>query len=170
MEVNMTLYEQWNELIGGQSDDTFDAFWETYSSTEKKIYKDILSQYKDIPQASFKEMTEKYQADPVIFMGFLDGINSSLKAPLALETFDETSEVKLDIIFETLFYNMFVANADYLYNLEEWEAILSEEERQEIHTKYRRSRTLVKEKKIGRNEPCPCGSGKKYKQCCGKNV
>jgi len=24
--------------------------------------------------------------------------------------------------------------------------------------------------KVGRNEPCPCGSGKKYKQCCGKNV
>ncbi len=23
--------------------------------------------------------------------------------------------------------------------------------------------------KVGRNEPCPCGSGKKYKQCCGKN-
>ncbi len=26
------------------------------------------------------------------------------------------------------------------------------------------------EKKVGRNEPCPCGSGKKYKNCCGKNV
>ena len=26
--------------------------------------------------------------------------------------------------------------------------------------------TIVKEKKIGRNEPCPCGSGKKYKHCC----
>jgi preprotein translocase subunit SecA len=25
-------------------------------------------------------------------------------------------------------------------------------------------------KKIGRNDPCPCGSGKKYKKCCGKNV
>ena len=24
------------------------------------------------------------------------------------------------------------------------------------------------EKKVGRNEPCPCGSGKKYKNCCGK--
>ena len=22
--------------------------------------------------------------------------------------------------------------------------------------------------KIGRNDPCPCGSGKKYKKCCGK--
>jgi preprotein translocase subunit SecA len=26
-----------------------------------------------------------------------------------------------------------------------------------------------KEKKIGRNDPCPCGSGKKYKKCCGEN-
>lgn len=26
-----------------------------------------------------------------------------------------------------------------------------------------------KDKKIGRNDPCPCGSGKKYKQCCGRN-
>jgi len=25
----------------------------------------------------------------------------------------------------------------------------------------------VKKKKVGRNEPCPCGSGKKYKKCCG---
>ena len=28
--------------------------------------------------------------------------------------------------------------------------------------------TIVKEKKVGRNDPCPCGSGKKYKKCCGK--
>lgn len=27
--------------------------------------------------------------------------------------------------------------------------------------------TVVNEKKTGRNEPCPCGSGKKYKKCCG---
>ncbi|NQS99935.1 MAG: SEC-C domain-containing protein, partial [Candidatus Omnitrophica bacterium] len=26
------------------------------------------------------------------------------------------------------------------------------------------------ERKVGRNEPCPCGSGKKYKKCCGKNA
>ena len=25
-----------------------------------------------------------------------------------------------------------------------------------------------KQPKVGRNEPCPCGSGKKYKKCCGK--
>ena len=29
-------------------------------------------------------------------------------------------------------------------------------------------KTKRAEKKVGRNEPCPCGSGKKYKKCCGK--
>ncbi|MDX8336470.1 MULTISPECIES: YchJ family protein [Cetobacterium] len=28
--------------------------------------------------------------------------------------------------------------------------------------------TIVKDEKIGRNDPCTCGSGKKYKKCCGK--
>ena len=34
--------------------------------------------------------------------------------------------------------------------------------------KVAKSRTIKKDKKVGRNDPCPCGSGKKYKQCCGK--
>jgi SWIM/SEC-C metal-binding protein len=29
-------------------------------------------------------------------------------------------------------------------------------------------KTIVAEKKVGRNDPCPCGSGKKYKKCCGQ--
>ena len=33
-----------------------------------------------------------------------------------------------------------------------------------------RARTPKKSEKIGRNAPCPCGSGKKYKNCCGKNA
>ena len=33
------------------------------------------------------------------------------------------------------------------------------------------NRTVVNEEpKIGRNDPCPCGSGKKYKNCCGRNA
>jgi len=32
---------------------------------------------------------------------------------------------------------------------------------------YPKYKTIVRtEKKIGRNDPCPCGSGKKYKKCC----
>lgn len=50
------------------------------------------------------------------------------------------------------------------------EKIISEEKIKELqhafikaHTPWRRT-----EAKIGRNEPCPCGSGKKYKNCCIK--
>jgi preprotein translocase subunit SecA len=34
----------------------------------------------------------------------------------------------------------------------------------------KKQKTIVGTKKVGRNEPCPCGSGKKYKKCCGRNV
>ena len=33
---------------------------------------------------------------------------------------------------------------------------------------YRDSKTVVNTDKVGRNDSCPCGSGKKYKKCCGK--
>jgi preprotein translocase subunit SecA len=32
------------------------------------------------------------------------------------------------------------------------------------------SETVVRGAKTGRNDPCPCGSGKKYKKCCGANA
>ncbi len=32
-----------------------------------------------------------------------------------------------------------------------------------------KGKTVVREERVGRNDPCPCGSGKKYKKCCGKN-
>lgn len=33
----------------------------------------------------------------------------------------------------------------------------------------KRKPVVNKDKKVGRNDPCPCGSGKKYKYCCGMN-
>lgn len=37
----------------------------------------------------------------------------------------------------------------------------------DLETLLNPQKTVVVEKKVGRNEPCPCGSGKKYKKCCG---
>jgi preprotein translocase subunit SecA len=39
-----------------------------------------------------------------------------------------------------------------------------------LNGKGAKPKTVVKGKKIGRNDPCPCGSGKKYKKCCGKDA
>ncbi len=42
------------------------------------------------------------------------------------------------------------------------------EERKEAQGGQKKQKPIVKGKKIGRNDPCPCGSGKKYKNCCGR--
>ncbi|MBR0455217.1 MAG: SEC-C domain-containing protein [Clostridia bacterium] len=164
-----TLFKQWQTLIGNQTKETFNEFWEEYSGAETKIYSDILDHPQEKMTGTIGELAEKYDVRPVIFMGFLDGINESITKPNDLEDMDEASEVEVEIIPEKLFFNMLKADADYLYSLEQWEDILGEEKMVQIAKEYKQSRTVRRATpKIGRNDPCPCGSGKKYKHCCGR--
>lgn len=165
----MTLYEQWKELIENQTEDTFEEFWKEYSEAETKLYSDILDDPAKKIEGTLGELAAASEIRPVIYMGFLDGIDTSLKKSNDFQNFDENSQVEIEIEPETLFYNMLAAGADYLYGLPQWEDILGLDKMKEIAKKYKQSKTVVKEKKIGRNEPCPCGSGKKYKHCCGRN-
>ena len=164
----MTLFKQWTELMESQTEETFEAFWEEYSGAETKIYQHILANKDTHLAGTVKELAEKFEVREVIFMGFLDGINTSLKTANVLEEITSETAIDLDVDFEALFFNMLKAEAEYLYTLEEWDDVLSTEARIEIVKEFKRSRTVVKEKEPGRNDPCPCGSGKKYKKCCGK--
>ncbi len=163
----MSLYDQWKELLENQTDETFNAFWDKYSSGEVKIYSAVLESQNPIIQGSIKDLAEKYRVEPVIFMGFLDGINSSLKTSIEPESISEEDIMTLEVDFERLYLNMLKAKADHLYALSQWDAVLTDEKRREITKEYKKSKTLVKEKAPGRNDPCPCGSGKKFKKCCG---
>ena len=166
----MNLFEQWQDLIENQTDETFPKFWEEYSETEAKIYTDILENNTVALTGTFQSLVDKYEANPVIFMGFLDGINTSLTdGEKDLTKYDENTEITLNVDFEKLFYNMLAADADHLYGLPAWENVLSLEKIEEIVKEFKKSKTVVKDKEPGRNDPCPCGSGKKYKKCCGAN-
>ena len=165
----MSLYKDWVALMESQTEETFEAFWKEYSEAETKIYEYILEN-KDVHLAgTVKELAEKFDVRQVIFTGFLHGINTSLNAANDLDKITEDTAIDLDIDFDKLFFNMLKADADYLYTLPQWEDVLTEERRIEIVKEFKRSRTVVKEKEPGRNDPCPCGSGKKYKKCCGAN-
>lgn len=164
----MTLFKEWRSLIENQTESTFKEFWDEYSGAETRIYSRILENPDEVVSGTLGELAKRYETRPVIFMGFLDGINSSLRNELDFEAFDESSQVSLDIDPEKLYFNMLAAEADYLYSLPQWDKILTAERRQEIVKDYKKSKTVVKGKKIGRNDPCPCGSGKKYKKCCGR--
>lgn len=165
----MSLYKEWVELMEGQTDETFEDFWREYSETETEIYTNILENKNENLSGKVSDLVTKFDANPVIFMGFLDGIQTSLNNPFDLNSITEESEINLDVDFEKLFFNMLKAEAEYLYTLPQWESVLSEEKMVSIVKDYKRSKIVHKEKEPGRNDPCPCGSGKKYKKCCGAN-
>lgn len=165
----MSLYKQWTDMVveyvkarGEQ------AFWNEYMEIERTIYKEILSKHSENFTFKIKDLAEKQNTTVEFVMGFVDGINDSLKNPLDLENLTAEEEITLDVDLEKLYFNMLDAKAEYLYNLPQWEGIFSAEKRKEIQKKYRESVMVRNENKIGRNDPCPCGSGKKYKKCCGK--
>ena len=116
-----------------------------------------------------KELADKYGISLEYMVGFLDGINDSLKEPNPIETMEEDTVVSLAFDKEKLYKNMVGAGADWLYKLEAWNDIFSEEKQKELYLEQKKSGTVVKPKKIYPNDPCPCGSGKKYKKCHGKN-
>ena len=81
---------------------------------------------------------------------------------------EEDTKVSLAFDKELLYKNMVAAGADWLYELPEWEEIFDEDKRKELYREQKLSMTVVKPDKVYPNDPCPCGSGKKYKKCCGK--
>lgn len=166
----MTLLETWRKLAYETEMNQKQAqeFWGGYFQLEKGIYEQILAKPEEPVKGTVKELAEKFGVEVLIMTGFLDGINDSLKTPNPIETMDENTEVSLDYDKENLYYNMVGAKADWLYELPEWDALLDEATRKQLYKKQKMSGTVIKDKKIGRNEPCPCGSGKKYKQCCGR--
>lgn len=165
----MSLLKQWEEnAYKERTQEEYDAFWNEYLKKEKDIYEELLRNKLDTINGSVAELSEKYNISSLDFVGFISGINSSLTLPLNVEELTEASQIDAKIDFEKLLFNMHAATADWLYNLPEWENIFTEEKRKEIKTAYNKSKTVVNQEKIGRNDPCPCGSGKKYKKCCGK--
>lgn len=167
----MTLLENWRNKAYGDATDNKqkEEIWKNYFLVEKGIYEKILCNPKDVITCTVAELAAKFDTDIETITGFLDGINDSLGKPNLIEEMKEDTTISLDIDLEKLYYNMVEAKADWLYNLPQWDSLLSEEKRKELYKTQKKSGTVVKEKKVGRNDPCPCGSGKKYKFCCGKN-
>ena len=165
-----TLLEQWRDKAYDRNakKEDLEAMWNTYFEIEKSIYAELLKNPDEEVKGTVKELAEKYGQSIMTMTGFLDGINDSLKEPNPIETMTEDTVVSLGFDKELLYKNMVEAGADWLYGLPEWEDIFSEDKRKELYLEQKKSKTVVKPKKIGRNDPCPCGSGKKYKYCCGR--
>lgn len=166
----LTLLETWRGIAysSEKSQQDSNRFWAHYFTLEQGIYEKILANPDEVVTGTVKELAEKYGVELLIMVGFLDGINESLKQENPIEEMTEDTVVNLGYDKELLYKNMVECKADWLYNLEAWNELIPEDRRKELYKEQKSSHTVVKGAKIGRNDPCPCGSGKKYKHCCGR--
>lgn len=168
----MALLKEWREYAYSeemQNSKKGEKLWRDYFNLEKGIYEKLLADPEKVVEGTVEELAAKYEVPLSMMVGFLDGINDSLKEKNPIDTMEKDTVVKLDIDCEKLYYNMVGCNADWLYTLPQWDGILTEERRKELYREQKNSGTVRNEApKVGRNDPCPCGSGKKYKHCCGR--
>ena len=162
----MALLQEWREYAYSeemQNSKEGQKLWENYFTLEKGIYEKLLANPSEIVEGTVQELADRYEVPLSMMVGFLDGINDSLKEANPIDEMEKDTKVKLDIDLEKLYYNMVECKAEWLYTLPQWNDILPEDKKQ------KNSGTIHNEnRKVGRNDPCPCGSGKKYKQCCGR--
>lgn len=165
----MALLQEWQKKAYDETADkgSLQRFWQSYFKKEQSVYEKLLANPDEKVTGTVKELAEKYELTVEEMTGFLDGINDSLVKPNPIETMEEDTKVSLAFDKEKLYKNMVAADAEWLYGLEAWKEIFDEEKLKELYKEQKKSQTVVREgAKVGRNDPCPCGSGRKYKQCC----
>ncbi len=166
----MALLENWQKIAYNEKADKqeLQKFWQRYFLVEKGVYEKLLVCPDEKVEGTVKELAEKYGLSILDMTGFLDGINDSLVEPNPIDTMEEDTKVSLAFDKEKLYKNMVDAKADWLYELPMWDEIFDAETKKALYLEQKKSGTVIVGKKPGRNDPCPCGSGKKYKHCCGR--
>ena len=167
----MGLLQDWQAVAFNEKADRgqLQNFWSRYFAIEKSVYEKLLSNPDEVVEGTVKELADRFEIEVMAMVGFLDGIDESLVTPNELEDLKEDSHVSLAFDKEKLYKNMVEAKADWLYELPQWKEIFPEEKLKQLYTEQKKSGTIIKEAKVYPNDPCPCGSGKKYKKCCGRN-
>ena len=168
----MALLKQWRDMAYSETANKGDLqrLWQTYFQQERDIYAELLKTPDEEVKGTVKELAEKFGVDIMTMTGFLDGINDSLKEAKPIDEMEEDTVVSLAFDKTLLYKNMVAAGADWLYGLEEWNDIFDQDTQKALYKEQKSSMTVRKEAKVYPNDPCPCGSGKKYKKCCGKNA
>ncbi len=124
----MSLMQQWEDMVSVFNNDAQaqQKFWTDYYLQEKAIYEKLLENPAEVITGTVQELADRFEMDVVLFGGFLDGINESLKEANPVGEIEADSQVKIDIDLEKLYYNMVAAKAEWLYELPQWDALLSE--------------------------------------------
>ena len=144
----------------------------------EKVRKDYQEKTKSIPKEIINEF-EKAISLRVIDEAWVDHISNMehLREGIGLRGYGQTNPLQAYTMEGYELFDNLMASIESKISI----YLLKAEVRQNTERKEQRSNKIVhdthvktkgtpikSDKKVGRNELCPCGSGKKYKQCCGK--
>jgi len=164
----MGLQDAWKRISLDTKGEPVKHVWDEYLAKEKVIYANILRNKTTRLEGTVAELAESLRLTPTYMFAFLDGIHEAVDGVPELESIEESTAIAFDIEYDRLYKQMVEYKADSLYELPEWDGVFTKERQKELYMEQKKSHTIVRnEAKTGRNEACPCGSGKKYKKCCG---
>ncbi len=147
-----------------------------YVSIAKKLYK---KKEEEFGEKQLREV-ERVILLRVVDLKWMDHITNMdhLKQGIGLRAYKQQDPIQAyqyegSAMFEEMIRNIKLDTIKYLMHVRSDKAPQRERVAKEIGTNQSSSdtkgKTIKKEAKIGRNDDCPCSSGKKYKACCGKN-
>ena len=111
----MSLLQEWRDYAYSeemQNSKEGQKLWQNYFTLEQGIYEKLLSNPEEVVEGTVEELANKYDVPLSMMVGFLDGINDSLKEANPIETMEKDTTVKLDIDLEKLYYNMVDCKAE----------------------------------------------------------
>jgi len=150
---------------------------EVSEKISNKVLDELNNKIKDIPKEVINDF-ERHISLKVIDQAWIKHISSmeQLREGIGLRGYAQTNPLQAYAmegyqIFEAMQDNIDNQIANFLLNMQIKQNIETKPQKP-IHTndgkEHLKAKPKKNDKKIGRNDPCPCGSGKKYKQCCGK--
>ena len=163
----MALFDAWKRIAFDRKNEPVKHVWSDFLAKEKAAYAGILKNRTTKIEGAVSALASEFRMSAKQMVQFLDGIDDCVDGLPPIGELEADTEIRFEIEFGRLYKQMVENKAEELYRLPEWDGIYTPEEQKELYTEQKKSHTVVRnEAKTGRNDPCPCGSGKKHKKCC----
>lgn len=165
----MALIDAWKRIAYDTQGQPVKHVWDEYLAKEKIVYINMLKNKENKLEGTVAELATQFKFTTTQMAAFFDGIHECVDNLPDIDSIVEDTQISIEIEWSRLYRQMVEYKADTLYGLPEWENIYTQEEQRQLYTQQKRSHTVVRnDDKIGRNDPCPCNSGKKFKKCCAQ--
>lgn len=187
-----TFNEELEKLIAYMEDLFVPAGEVSVSDLEKLSNPEIIDRYEDIAFAIYKDKEANFgeeqmrEVERVVLLRIVDSkwmdhIDNMdhLKQGMGLRAYKQQDPVQAyqfegSSMFEEMIHAIKIDTVKFLMHVQLEKAPERERVVKETATNYGedsgRKEPIKKEKRAGRNDQCPCGSGKKFKNCCGREA